>query len=210
MKNKICISILVIFSFGKSFSQEFSVDDLLSEIPQPQQVSLLPEKMLFSQRLLWGEKGLYRRVGIAPKQLTPETREMELKVRRTFFRIHQITGFLAAGGMLAQGIIGSRLYKGDFQAQNLHRYVALATNIEYGTTALMAFTAPPPMINRKKFDNIKLHKALAVVHLSGMVATNVLGNQASEGNVNKQWHRAAALTTFGAYTAAIVSVKLEF
>jgi hypothetical protein len=74
----------------------------------------------------------------------------------------------------------------------------------------MAFTSPPPLVNRKKFDNIKLHKILSGVHLSGMVATNILSEKASENLKYKPWHRAAAFTTFGAYTAAIVSIKLEF
>ncbi len=195
----------------QGYGQEISMDDLMTDIQAEEtNQSLLPEKMLFTQRWLWGEKGLYRGIGIAPKQLTAETRERELKVRRTFFRIHQAAGFIAAGGMLAQGIIGPKLYRGEFQIRDLHESVALGTNIAYGTTALMAFTAPPPMVNRKKFDNIKLHKMLSVVHLSGMIATNVLAEQASDGNINKKWHRAAALTTFGAYTAAIVSIKLEF
>ncbi len=186
------------------------MDDLMSDLETKEEQPLLPEKMLFTQRWLWGEKGLYRGIGLAPKVISPETREKELRVRRTFFRIHQATGLLAAGGMLAQGIIGPRLYKGNLQVRELHESVAVGTNILYGATALMAFTAPPPMVNRRKFDNIKLHKALSVVHLSGMIATNVLAGQAGEGKVSKKWHRAAALTTFGAYTAAIVSIKLEF
>ncbi|TBX23323.1 hypothetical protein [Jiulongibacter sediminis] len=192
-------------------AQDLSADDLLGEIDEEmEEAPLLPERMLFTQRMLWGERGLYRGIGFAPKELTAESREKELKARRTMFKIHQATGFLAAGGMVAQAIIGPKLYNGNFQIRDLHEKVALGTNIAYGTTAVMALTSPPPMVNRKKFDNIKLHKILAVVHLSGMVATNVLAHQASEGNVNKNWHRAAAITTFGAYAAAIASIKFEF
>ena len=204
------IIFLLVYSFNCQ-AQDLSMDDLLGDMEEgTEEVKLLPDRMLFTQRMLWGEKGLYRGIGIAPKVLTAETRERELKVRRTFFRIHQATGLLAAGGMLAQAIIGPKLYKGNFQIRDLHEGVALGTNIAYGTTALMAFTSPPPMVNRRKFDNIKLHKILSAVHISGMIATNVLAEQVSDGNVNKKWHRAAAVTTFGAYAAAIASIKLEF
>lgn len=179
------------------YAQDIDVDDLLSDIETEESVSLLPDRMLFTQRMMWGEKGLYRKIGIAPKVLTAESREKELKVRRTMFRIHQITGLLTAGGMVAQGILGSKLYNGDFAIRQAHANLATGINIGYATTALMAFTSPPPFVNRKKFDNIKLHKILSGVHLSGMIATNVLAEKASGDSKFKPWHRAAAYTTFG-------------
>ena len=60
------------------------------------------------------------------------------------------------------------------------------------------------------FDNIKLHKILSVVHLSGMITTNVLSEQAGKNVDMKKWHRAAGMTTFAAYAAAIASIKFEF
>jgi len=204
--------VTLFFGLGvTSNAQEISLDDLLFDIKAEEEEPVyLPKKMLFSQRMLWGEKGLYRGIGLAPKVLTAETREKELRARRTMFKIHQATGLLAAAGMITQAILGPKLYNGNFGIRNAHKRVALGTNIVYGTAALLSFTSPPPMVNRKKFDNIKLHKLLSIVHLSGMVATNVLANQASEGKVNKKWHRAAAVTTFGAYVAAIASIKFEF
>lgn len=209
---KLLFSIALLFvAIQIGYAQDLDLDDLLSEIENEEvQQELLPDRMLFTQRAFWGENGLYRKVGIAPKVLTPENREQELKVRRTMFRIHQITGLLTAGGMLAQGILGTKLYNGNFDIRQAHERVATGINIAYATTALMAFTAPPPLVNRKKFDNIKLHKILSGVHLSGMVATNVLAHQVSNNLKLKPWHRASALTTFGAYSAAIVSIKLNF
>jgi hypothetical protein len=202
-----------------SNAQNTAADSLLLDLTRDESStteSLLPDRMLITQRMLWGEHGLYRKVGIAPKVLTNETREHELKIRRTMFRIHQAVGLATAAGMLAQGIVGSRLYKpGNYtdKLKNTHEGIATGINIGYITTALMSFTAPPPMVNRKKFDNIKLHKILSYVHLSGMIATNVLSQQI-DGNSNpaniKKWHRAAAFTTFGAYTAAIATIKFEF
>jgi hypothetical protein len=208
---------LVMFPF-MALCQEINTDSLLLDITgdlslnqEPQ--SLLPERMMFTQRMLWGENGLYRKVGIAPRVLTPETREHELKIRRTMFRIHQAVGLTTAAAMVAQGFLGSRLYDDNReynpQVKKWHEGVATGINIGYATTALMSFTSPPPFINRKKFDNIKLHKILSYVHLTGMITTNVLAGQLSNNYNLKKFHRAAAYTTFGAYALAIASIKFE-
>lgn len=207
---KLCLTIACILFSLASYGQDISIDDLMDDIQSEEEPIFLPDKMLFTQRMMWGENGLYRKIGIAPKIISSESREKELKLRRNMFRIHQIVGLVTAGGMVAQGILGTRLYNGDFAVRQAHSNLATGINIAYATTALMAFTSPPPLVNRKKFDNIKLHKILSGVHLSGMIATNVLSDQAAKNIKYKPWHRAAAFTTFGAYTAAIVSIKLEF
>jgi hypothetical protein len=215
---KITLLFFLIFSLG-AYAQENAADSLLNDLitkTEPSANDLLPERMLITQRMLWGHNGLYRKVGIAPKTLTAGSRERELKARRNMFRIHQAVGLATAAGMLAQGIVGSRLYKpGNYtdKLKNTHEGIGTGINIGYITTALMSFAAPPPMVNRKKFDNIKLHKILSYVHLSGMIATNVLGQQIN-GSSNpakmKEWHRTAAFATFGTYTAAIATIKFEF
>lgn len=215
---KLTLFLFLAFSTAVS-AQENAADSLLNDLmtdTEPVASDLLPERMLITQRMLWGQNGLYRKIGIAPKTLTVASRERELKARRNMFRVHQTLGLVTAAGMLAQGIVGSRLYKpGNYtdRLKNTHEGIATGINIGYFTTALMSFTAPPPMVNRKKFDNIKLHKMLSYVHLSGMIATNVLSKQI-DGNANpaniKKWHRTAAFTTFGAYTAAIATIKFEF
>jgi hypothetical protein len=206
---------LLLFVSLVSNAQNTAADSLLLDLTNSEsatQQSLLPDKMLFTQRMLWGEHGLYRKVGIAPKVLTNETREHELKIRRTMFRIHQGVGLATAAGMVAQGFVGARLYKNGGNIKDIHEGLATGINIGYITTGLMSFMAPPPMINRKKFDNIKLHKILSVVHISGMIATNVLAGQLEGANYSKikPIHRAVAFTTFGAYAAAIASIKFEF
>jgi hypothetical protein len=215
---KLTLFLFMAFSVAVS-AQENAADSLLNDLmtdAEPATSDLLPERMLITQRMLWGQNGLYRKIGIAPKTLTAASRERELKARRNMFRVHQTLGLVTAAGMLAQGIVGSKLYKpGGYtdQLKRTHEGIATGINIGYFTTALMSFTAPPPLVNRKKFDNIKLHKILSYVHLSGMIATNVLSKQI-DGNSNpaniKKWHRAAAFTTFGAYTAAIATIKFEF
>jgi hypothetical protein len=171
----------------------------------PEKLALLPEKMTLIQRGLWGEKGLFRTTGIAP--LTEAVRTKEMKVRRAMLVTHQVVGFATLAGMVAQGIVGAKLYKGSYDAKDLHEVLGVAVNTGYFTTAGMALFLPPPLISRKQgINSIKIHKALAYLHFSGMILTNVLADKAS----NPTWkpvHRAAAFTAFGAYAAAVVSIK---
>ncbi len=218
IQKKLLIFLLIIVAVSnKIYAQDQPVDSLLTDLlgeTSAASTELLPEKMLFTQRIFWGEKGLYRKVGLAPKVLTPENRERELKIRRNMFRFHQGLGLATAAAMVAQGIVGAKLYKSyDGDLKDFHEGLAKGINIGYFSTALLSFTAPPPMVNRAKFDNIKLHKILSVVHLSGMITTNVLARQiehSSDPANLKKIHRGVAMTTFGAYALAIASIKFEF
>lgn len=214
MRRLLCVFLIAFLNYS-GFCQDVSADSLLLEMDTPQsEEKLLPEKMLLTQRMLWGESGLYRKIGIAPRELTIENRQKELKVRRTMFRIHQAMGFATAAGMLVQGYLGTRIYNPETYTTNLkswHEGMAKGINIAYATTALMSFTAPPAAVYRKRFDNIKLHRILSYVHLTGMITTNVLAHRIDNNfQVNKKLHRNVALTTFGAYALAIATIKVEF
>ena len=90
MKIKLLL-IAFILSSSYTFSQE--KEDLFSMIEQDQkQIELLPEKMIFTQSLLWGKNGLLRKTGISPLNL--ENREKELKIRKTMLTTHQAIGYL--------------------------------------------------------------------------------------------------------------------
>lgn len=171
---------------------------------------LLPHKMLFTQRIFWGPKGLLRVMDIAP--LTPEGREKELKIRRSMLVAHQVMGFVTLAGFVAQGILGAKLYnaQGDDYRRlyNAHETTAALINVSYGATALLSLTAPPKLIaDRKGLSGIKLHKYLAVIHLTGMVATNILAGMIRHNAELKPVHRAVAYTTFGAFAASIIAIK---
>jgi len=213
MKKLLVLLLLVLSATINASIAQTNADSLLNDLEAgPEKTALLPKRMLLTQRIFWGEHGLYRRTGIAP-QLTLENREKELRIRRNMFKIHQTLGFITAAGMITQGILGSRLYKPETYSgklKNIHGAVATGVNIGYATTALMAFTAPPPMLNRKGISNIKVHKYLSYVHLSAMIATNVLGPRISDNYKLKPYHRAAAYTAVGGYLAAIAMIKFEF
>lgn len=171
---------------------------------------LLPHKIIFTQRVFWGPRGLLRVMNVAP--LTPEGRAHELTIRRTMLVSHQVLGFVTLAGFVAQGIVGANLYKatGDRYSRLLTTHSALATgiNISYAATALLSLTAPPKMLNeRRGLSSIKLHKYVALVHITGMIATNVLAGMVQSRPELKPYHRAAAYTTFGAFAASIIAIK---
>jgi len=194
-----------------------SADDLLAGLTDSTEATpLLPKHMIFTQRAFWGPKGLLRVMNVAP--LTPESRIKELKVRRTMLRAHQVMGFVTLAGFVAQGIVGSKLYKAQGEdysrIKDTHEMLATAINITYTTTALLSLTAPPKIVGeRKGLSSIKIHKYLGIAHIAGMIATNILASQVSEqrnlGDLLqvRRWHRAAAYTTFGAFAASIIVIK---
>jgi hypothetical protein len=183
-------------------------NDLLKQLQQEEKAdtALLPPKVILTQRMLWGEKGLMRKWNISP--LTVEQRKKEMQTRRFMLKAHQILGFVTLGGMVAQGIVGSQLYNGKFNLIDTHEALATGINITYSMAALTSLFAPPPLVNRDKgLTSLKLHKWLALVHMSGMIATNILAGQIDNNPDLKPIHRAVAYTTFASYAAAVVVIK---
>ena len=199
------VIIFMVFSCSSLSAQD---NDLLKQLQQDEKTdtALLPPKIIFTQRMLWGEKGLFRTAGWAP--LTVEHRKKEMQTRRFMLKTHQVLGFVTLGGMIAQGIVGSQLYNGKPELKDTHEALATGINITYSMAALSSLFAPPPLVNRDKgLTSLRLHKWLAVVHMSGMIATNILAGQIENNPDLKPIHRAVAFTTFAAYTAAVVVIK---
>ncbi|MDB5239552.1 MAG: hypothetical protein JWP57_177 [Spirosoma sp.] len=188
-----------------------SAEDLLAGLTDSTETqSLLPSKMLFTQRAFWGPKGLLRVLNVAP--LTTESRAKELNVRRAMLVTHQIGGFVTLAGFVAQGLLGAKLYNATgesyFTTKRWHERTAMFINYSYGTTLALSLFTPPPIIGSKRgFSTIKLHKYLAIVHLTGMITTNVLARMIQENYQLKPYHRAAAYTTFITYAASIIALK---
>ena len=193
---------LILFVFQAVVAQER--DALLEELFKEEmtiEAQLLPQKMIFTQSLLWGKNGLFRKTGIS--KLSIEKREKELKVRNVMLKSHQIIGYLTLAGMVAQGIMGGRLYNGDYELYDAHKTLGQWVTVSYFTGAGLSLFAPPPLVKKKikGFNSIKVHKWLAYLHFSGMIATNAWSNE------DRDWHKYAAYTTFASYASAILVFK---
>lgn len=201
---KLLFSSLFLLVGQVSFAQQDSLL-LLLEKEQDTTVSLLPKRMMFTQSLLWGKKGLLRITGLAP--LTEKSRTRELKLRRRMLILHQVLGYVTLGGMIGQGIVGSQLYKGNFDMLNAHKVLGTGLTISYFTTASLSLFSPPPMLYRAKErrNTIKWHKRLAFLHMTGMITTLLLADRASDSRY-KPYHRAAAFTAFGAFAASMIVI----
>ena len=70
---KLFIFFLVLYSNNLNSQDFFEEFDNLINTEKP---SLLPEKMLITQRVIWGEKGLLRKTGIAKLVLKIEKRSL--------------------------------------------------------------------------------------------------------------------------------------
>lgn len=174
-----------------------------------EQQPLLPDRMIFTERALWGKKGLLRVTNVAP--LTAEGRTKELRIRRTMLIAHQIGGFVTLAGFVVQGVLGAKLYNAQGQeyidTKRWHERSATFINASYGVTTLLSLTPPPPVIGSKRgFTWIKVHKYLAVAHLAGMIATNILADKIQTDYSLKPYHRAVAYGTFGAYAASVLAL----
>ncbi|MFN8349074.1 MAG: hypothetical protein U0X91_29000 [Spirosomataceae bacterium] len=198
---RIFLRFVLICLTHRAVAQLSLTDSLLVDITDSlQSPVLLPEKMVFTQKLLWGHQGLMR----TWMPLNRQNRQKEFKIRRTMFNIHQTSGLLTFAGMIAQGIVGSKMYHHySDRLFRTHRTLAKGINITYGLTATMALTAPAAIVHRRGLSSAKVHRMLAAVHLLGMVTTNILAHQIVHYPELKPYHRAAAYTTVAAFTTAI-------
>jgi hypothetical protein len=191
-----------------SFWANAQTDSLLNSLQTTEnnQQDLFPKKMLFTQKLVWGPRGLLR----GGKAVTPEIRENDMHIRRKMLVAHQVLGFTTLAGFIGQAIVGPKLYNDPKNRglRSTHELLAATVNTTYSLTAIMSLFAPPPLIQRDKgFTSIRLHKWLAVAHLTGMLATNILAAQMEQHPSLKSYHRAAAYTTFISFAAAMIVIK---
>jgi hypothetical protein len=166
--------------------------------------SLLPSRLGPMERLLWGEHGAMRRLGMP---LTEENREKEIFLRRGLLTAHQVGGFLTLGAMTATAVTGQMMVN-DPERDLRGRKVLLvnATIISYFATALLAAVTPPPMHRRDQWSSISWHKLLATVHFTGMVVTPILGYRIEGDEDRRSFHQYAGYATLAAFTGAMIVV----
>ena len=208
LKRNILLSLFAIIFSVNCFAQDFTEE--FENLINTEKPSLLPEKMIFSQRILWGEKGLLRKTGIV--KLSLENREKELVVRERMLKAHQIIGYITFAGMIYQGILGGKLYNGDYSVYDTHKKLGNIVTASYFTGAALSLFSPPPLVNRKKegLNNIRLHKILANVHVPAMVITNIYADKQYEKKSYKEIHKVSAYTAVASYTLAMVTIIFDF
>ena len=182
-------------------------EDFLGEFEKlidNENVQLIPDKMIFTQKIFWGEKGLLRKVGIS--KLSIENREKELILREKMLKAHQIIGYVTFVAMIAQGIIGGKLYNGENDLYDTHKNLGNIVTASYFAGATLSLLAPPPIISKeiKGLNNIKVHKILANLHLPAMIATNLYSDK------DRDIHKASAYTAFASYTLAMIAITFNF
>jgi len=154
-----------------SANQQISDSELIA--PKPR---LLPDKMSFAERGLWGEHGIMRGLGIAAP-LTPAARKSELQARRTMLTIHQIGGFATLALMITTCYYGQQTLNGNKNDASKHNMFIALTIGSYSLTGLLAVLAPPPLIRRDdETSTTTIHKTLAWFHFAGMIITPILGS----------------------------------
>ena len=201
------LKIILIFGLIISNLQPVVSQDFLEEFESlitEEKIKLLPEKMIFTQKIFWGEKGLLRKTGVS--NLTLVNREKELVLREKMLKAHQIIGYITFAGMIYQGILGGKVYSGDYSYYDTHKTVGKIVTATYFTGAGLSLFAPPPLVSRKNegLNNIKVHKILANIHVPAMIMTNALSNK------NRKAHKVSAYTAFASYSFAMLSIILDF
>ncbi len=183
---------------------------MLQDLPQVAKPRLLPERMSFMERGLWGEEGVFRSWGITGA-LTPETRKHELDVRRTMLSVHQIGGFATLASMIATVYFGQKfLDTGDRKALDMHETFIPITVGLYTTTGLLSILSPPPLIRRDEVSTTSIHKLLAWVHVAGMIITPILGAAISRRSASfeekARVHQVAGYITTGVFAASMIAI----
>jgi hypothetical protein len=203
---KISFFYLLLFIFISSSSLAQTIIEVNNaSLPQEDVQKLLPEKYLITQKILWGRDGLMRKM--KKFELSKESRNYEQDIREKMFKAHRYIGYATLAGMVAQGIVGERLYRGHSDLKELHEGLAGAVNIGYFSSAGLALFAPPRInYGSKGFSTFKLHKYLAVVHLSSMIATNVLSGMIENNPKLKPYHRGAAYIGYGSFFASMIVI----
>ena len=161
-------------------------------------------------------------LGLGPNQADPQLQAL-LNRRTEMLKIHQRLGLITLAPMAATLITGPMAKAKGRNGQpitepsdaNLDFHIALGglTSAMYWTTASYAIRAPK-VPGVKPYGPIRLHRALAWVHGTGMIATPILGIAAyKQENAGEKVHGFAsahgpvAIVTVGAYAAAMLSVS---
>jgi Carboxypeptidase regulatory-like domain len=159
-------------------------------------------------------------LGFSPGQTAGSAQEQaRLDKRSHMLKTHQRLGLITLAPLVATLITSNNAanrHTISASGRELHAALGSVTAGLYLTTASFAIFAPK-IPNTKVRGPIKLHRALAFVHGSGMILTPILGALAYEQRSKgerihgiAQAHAPVAIVTAAAYGLAILSVSIKF
>ncbi len=158
-------------------------------------------------------------LGFPPGETKGSAEEQaRLNKRSHMLKIHQRLGLITAAPLVATVITGT--FAGGRSTsstdRNVHMALGSVTAGLYFTTAYYAIFAPK-IPGTQTHGPIRLHKALAWVHGSGMILTPILGAMAYQQRSRGERvhgiagaHGAVGIVTASAYGAAILAVSVKF
>lgn len=144
--------------------------------------------------------------------------QARLDKRTHMLKIHQKMGLITAAPLAATIIsgFGAGGHKTSSSTRDLHAALGSATVGLYFTTAYFAIRAPK-ISGTETRGPIRVHKALAWIHGTGMILTPILGAMAFQQKSRgerihgiAQAHGPVAVITGAAYGAALLSVSVKF
>jgi hypothetical protein len=157
-------------------------------------------------------------LGFEPSQTAGNAEDQALLDKRShMLKLHQQFGLITMIPLTATVILGS--FAGGRATSSTDRVVHASlggvTVVLYGTTAYFALFAPK-VSDAPTRGNIRLHKALAWVHGTGMILTPILGEMAYQQKSQGEKvhgiasaHGAVGIATLIAYAAAILTETLK-
>ena len=170
-------------------------------------VDSLPVNMPLSKKILWGERGVIRKLNLAP-----DSRAGEIKLRSKMLQLHQKLGLLNVGLMGAQMYLGNKMYsEGNRDYSQAHHYLGYTTFSIYMTTAGLQLFAPPAFRYSKGYSSTKIHRYLSYIHFTGMILTPISGYYTAHyPNDPRPYrlHRNIVGITFSSYTLAFLMTLL--
>ena len=170
--NKIFIPVLITLSILNA--QFFNEEPVTSFENKLSLKDSLPDNMPIIKNIFWSEKGLIRKLDLAPK-----SRLKELELRRDMMQLHQKTALVNLGLMSYQYYLGQNMDEDYEYRSDLHRSLGYASFGLYMTSAGLSLLSPPALKYDKAVSSMNIHRFLSIVHFSGMLIQPFLGYQIS-------------------------------
>lgn len=199
---------------------EGTVDDAAPGSDAASKGSSAPQSSTASQSS--GKAPTLSSLGFPSSALKGNAKEQaRLNKRSHMLQIHQKLGMITLAAMIAaiatsSGAKGHHGYPGSPGGRNLHMALGVTTASLYAATAYFALAAPH-IHGVKVRGPIRLHKAMAYIHLPGMVMTAILGSMAYSQLSNGErlhgiakYHQTAALVTAVALGVAVFAVATKW